>query len=210
MNDTVTPAGELATQPVAGRGAALTSEEKKAAKRSYYAAYYQAHKEKHRKNAKAWAERNGERCREIGKRSRERRRSPDTRPRLSRLDLGAQSFDAITREQWVELALHQSVRFWRYVEKTDGCWLWKGGRCPDGYGKFAVTAPRGVTPKQKHFRAHRISYEMVHGAVPDHLVMRHDCDNPLCVNPAHLRTGTQADNIHDCIARGRFVAWGNK
>lgn len=110
----------------------------------------------------------------------------------------------ITGDCWVNLARSQQERFWKHVRRTDGCWNWQGGCSPDGYGKFAVTAPRGATPKQKHFRAHRLSYQLLHGYIHADLVVRHDCDNPLCVNPSHLRLGTQRENIQDCIRRGRF------
>jgi hypothetical protein len=107
---------------------------------------------------------------------------------------------------WLALAHQQAERFWSKVARgrPDECWLWEAGRCTDGYGKFAITAPPKHAPKQKHVRAHRLSYELQFGAVPAALVIRHKCDNPLCVNPSHLTTGTQAENIRDAIERGRF------
>jgi len=54
--------------------------------------------------------------------------------------------------------------------------------------------------------AHRASYLLNKGKIPDGLVVRHRCDNPICVNPDHLTVGTQKDNMQDCLQRGRFNA----
>ena len=88
------------------------------------------------------------------------------------------------------------VRFWRYVEKTDGCWLWVGGsKSQKGYGKIEI--------KGKHKLAHRLSYEIHKGPIPDGLLVMHSCDNPSCVNPDHLSVGTQSQNILEAFAKGR-------
>lgn len=88
-------------------------------------------------------------------------------------------------------------RFWDKVEKTDGCWNWaaarSGGRSGKDYGAFRLSDPR------RQVYAHRFSFEMHHGYLPK--VVRHSCDNGLCVNPAHLLPGTQADNVRDMIER---------
>lgn len=107
---------------------------------------------------------------------------------------------------WLKLANEQSVRFWSYVADRPevGCWIWTGGKDKDGYGRFAVTAPRGVAPKQRHFRAHRLSWSMSNGRLmANEMVVRHSCDTPACVRPDHVEPGTQKQNRRDCIDRGR-------
>lgn len=51
--------------------------------------------------------------------------------------------------------------------------------------------------------AHRVSYELHHGPIPQGALILHSCDNPGCVNPAHLRAGTQSENILEAFAKGR-------
>ena len=80
-------------------------------------------------------------------------------------------------------------------EPNSGCWLWTGAADTRGYGKIGI---HGRTRA-----AHRVAYEWLVGTVPDGLFLLHRCDTPACVNPDHLRPGTQADNIHDMHAKGR-------
>lgn len=80
---------------------------------------------------------------------------------------------------------------------SDGCWIWMGRRSPDGYGKYR---PAGTTDEH---RAHRYAYELWVGPIPEGLLVCHSCDVPLCVNPAHLWTGTPLDNAQDRTAKGR-------
>lgn len=92
-------------------------------------------------------------------------------------------------------------RFWKYVEKTDYCWLWTGGLFRDGYGMFTVDR---VT-----FRSHRFSWELHNGKIKKGLQVLHKCDNPPCVNPAHLFLGTNQDNVDDRHQKGRTRAGDN-
>jgi hypothetical protein len=88
-------------------------------------------------------------------------------------------------------------RFWTQVDcrGSDECWEWLGYRDRDGYGSVSMWPTR--------MGAHRVAYEIVNGAVPDGLAVRHRCDNQPCCNPAHLELGTIIDNNRDKTARGR-------
>lgn len=87
-------------------------------------------------------------------------------------------------------------RFWERVNKQpDGCWLWTGTTNLRGYGILA----RNNTMQL----AHRFSYELHKGVIPDGMFVCHSCDNPPCVNPDHLWLGTNADNVSDMVAKGR-------
>jgi hypothetical protein len=83
--------------------------------------------------------------------------------------------------------------FWCYVQKTETCWLWTGPRTRY-YGNFCIGG--------KVVLAHRFSYELNIGSAIGFCVC-HRCDVPLCVRPDHLFKGTQADNLRDCISKGR-------
>ena len=91
-----------------------------------------------------------------------------------------------------------SEAFWACVEKqADGCWVWKRGRIPRGYGMVAVNGRKRL--------AHRMAWELSSGPIPDGLFVCHVCDNPPCVNPEHLFLGTPRDNTIDSVRKGRWV-----
>lgn len=88
-------------------------------------------------------------------------------------------------------------RFWKYVKITQGCWEWSGYIGAGGYG--VISSDDG-----KLMKAHRLSWSIKHGPIPDGLKVCHKCDNPKCVNPSHLFLGTQSDNVQDCKKKGRI------
>lgn len=93
-------------------------------------------------------------------------------------------------------------RFWRFVAKSEGCWSWVGGsKAQKGYG-LLQTGGRGSA----RVLAHRLSYEIHHGPIPDGLVVMHKCDNPNCVNPDHLRVGTTSENVKEAYEKRRKVS----
>ena len=94
----------------------------------------------------------------------------------------------------------QKCRFWDKVEKLgneSGCWLWTASVSNAGYGVF------GVNYKMK--TAHRISWALVHGPIPEGAFVCHRCDTRDCVNPNHLFLGNSVVNMRDKVSKGRQI-----
>lgn len=89
-------------------------------------------------------------------------------------------------------------RFWRHVDASGECWLWKGYVAPNGYGRFYAV----VSPKKRQ-SAHRWLYEFVYGALPTNVQLDHLCRVRSCVNLDHLEPVTAAENIR----RGETGKW---
>ena len=81
----------------------------------------------------------------------------------------------------------------------DGCWEWRGARGRGGYGLFWHSG--------SNVTASRAAWVAANGPIPEGMVIRHRCDNPLCVNPDHLDIGTHGQNMMDMVERARSTAY---
>lgn len=97
-------------------------------------------------------------------------------------------------------AVTDQARFWRKVDRRgdDECWLWRGTKNLDGYGRFSLDGAKVA--------AHRFAYELFVGPIPEGALIRHTCDDPACVNPAHHIPGTNAENMRDMVERKRSAS----
>lgn len=87
----------------------------------------------------------------------------------------------------------------KVIDLNTGCWLWTRTKSSDkmGYRKLCVDGHRQPV--------HRWSYEVFIGPIPDNLLIRHSCNNPLCINPEHLLPGTHKDNFEDAVRAGTHI-----
>lgn len=94
--------------------------------------------------------------------------------------------------------------FWSRIEiHPSGCWLWTRYRNKQGYGY-------GFSLDGRQQLSHRVAWQFTFGSIPEGLDVLHRCDNPQCCNPAHLWLGTDKDNVHDSVRKGRFHNGGAK
>lgn len=100
--------------------------------------------------------------------------------------------------KWYPRKTTEEERFWAKVDKTETCWLWTAGKDRRGYGKFKSQG--------KTVRAHRYSYMLVNGSIPNGLFVCHECDVPGCVNPQHLWLGPPSSNTRDMVLKNRHGA----
>lgn len=84
-----------------------------------------------------------------------------------------------------------------FYGSPDGCHYWIGAVSSQGYGLMSI--------ERKLIYAHRLSYTIFKGQIPEGLLVRHSCDNTLCVNPNHLLIGTHKENTNDMVVRGRHT-----
>lgn len=96
----------------------------------------------------------------------------------------------------IEITESLIKRFWKKVQKTDTCWIWTAYKNRQGYGRIGTSAAKAMN-------AHRVSWVIHKGSIPDAYFVCHSCDNTSCVNPDHLFLGTRQDNINDMMIKKR-------
>jgi hypothetical protein len=94
---------------------------------------------------------------------------------------------------------HAKIIYEKHVIKRNGCWGWKSSIDKNGYGVVPISPLAGKIER----KAHRLSYCLFKGEIPENMQVQHDCDNPICTNPHHLSIGTPKKNMEDKLLRGR-------
>lgn len=94
-------------------------------------------------------------------------------------------------------------RFWEKVRKTETCWWWTANATKDKEGNRRYGLIGEGRRGERMLYAHRVSWGIHNGPIPDGIMVLHRCDNPSCVRPDHLFLGTQSDNMQDMVAKGR-------
>lgn len=102
--------------------------------------------------------------------------------------------DDLSEDEKAEM-LRQSYE--KHVVRQEGCWNWRGPKRKFGYGAMTCSSKFGASD------AHRASWILSFGQIPDDLFVCHKCDNPICSNPDHLFLGTPQDNVQDMRDKGR-------
>jgi len=102
------------------------------------------------------------------------------------------------------LSKQDILRFWSKVRirGLDECWPWTARKERFGYGQFRIRRAKGPCVNTS-FTAHRVAWTIANGLAPPNLCVLHRCDCPSCQNPRHLWLGTNADNSHDMVRKGR-------
>jgi HNH endonuclease/NUMOD3 motif len=115
-----------------------------------------------------------------------RKRSEETRRKMSETQQRRSRIDPLTR----------LLRSTEKHDGSDGCWVWTGAKNQNGYGNFFLDG--------QIMKAHRASYQLHLGCIPEGLQVLHRCDNPSCIRPDHLFLGTPDDNMKDASSKGRL------